>query len=145
MMNRIICYPKVPPPKGGSETLIRCFASKTGILSMKFCYSFFALKLSNKNLHCARCAHRVAQKCTSAWFCEKRWTLIEIVSSFARSLCHSWATCFRFSITPCVRQWCCHFCMPRKISKVLHFLPLRILGGLSRNRPSNGSFDAEAT
>ena len=26
------------PPKGGSETLIRCFTSKTDILSTKLCY-----------------------------------------------------------------------------------------------------------
>jgi len=29
-----------PPKKGGSETLIRCFTSKTDILSMKLCYKF---------------------------------------------------------------------------------------------------------
>jgi len=36
-----------------------------------------------------------------AWLCNQRWTLIENVSSFARFLCHSWATCsfipFQFS------------------------------------------------
>jgi len=38
-------------PKGGAETLIRCFTSKTGILSMKLYYKVFvALKLSNKAL-----------------------------------------------------------------------------------------------
>jgi len=37
-------------PKGGSETLIRCFTSKTGILDEMLLLSFFALKLSNEPL-----------------------------------------------------------------------------------------------
>ena len=32
-------------PKGGSETLLRCFTNKTDILSVKLLQSFFALKL----------------------------------------------------------------------------------------------------
>jgi len=43
--------PKPPPSKmGGSETRIRYFTSKTDIFSMKLCYSFFVLKLSDKVL-----------------------------------------------------------------------------------------------
>ena len=47
-MNRIR-YPYVPP-KGGSETLFRCLTNKPDILVINLCYSFFALKVSNKAL-----------------------------------------------------------------------------------------------
>jgi len=52
------------PPKGGSETLLRCFTNKTGIVSIKVCYKvYFALKLSKKALILRLMPHRVAQKC----------------------------------------------------------------------------------
>jgi len=35
--------------------------------------------------------------------------------------------------------------LPSKITKILRFLPLKLLGGLSRNRHSKDSFDAQAT
>jgi len=39
-INRIH-YTLKPPTKGSSETLNRCFTSKTGILSMKLCYKVY--------------------------------------------------------------------------------------------------------
>jgi len=53
-----------PPEKGGSERLIRCFTSKTDIVSMKLCYQgFFVLKILHKvYILFPWCPHRVGQK-----------------------------------------------------------------------------------
>jgi len=52
-------------PQGGTETLIRCFTSKTDrILSMKLCYQIsLRLNFHIKRLYCPWCPHRLAQKC----------------------------------------------------------------------------------